>query len=293
MFPERVSRLIIDGVVNLEDWYNKFSEYKSFIDTDKVFAGFTEECFNAKERCALNSINNASFATAADLLGYINGFLQRLEEEPIPVYLNNTHYGAVTRKAVVVDGILPAMYSPSTSWPVLARILAELFNGNATPAFLQYSSSWFASIYTDDTNRVVSKNDNWKTGSKAPFRGIKELLNYTLSQEAVSTLVSKYFGSAAFDLAAWPIPTTHSFHPRYYPKHPRFKTATPILILSAEFDPVCPLSSARKALDSFEGSGLVVQKSYGHCAVSMPSLCTAKHIRQYLYKGILPVRDSL
>jgi hypothetical protein len=51
---------------------------------------------------------------------------------------------------------------------------------------------------------------------------------------------------------------------------------------------VCPLISARKALDSFEGAGFVEQKSYGHGTISMASLCTAKHLQRYYSDGILP-----
>ena len=47
MFPDRVSRLIIDGVSNLDDWYNTFLDEESLVDTDNVYAGFVEECFRS------------------------------------------------------------------------------------------------------------------------------------------------------------------------------------------------------------------------------------------------------
>jgi len=91
-----------------------------------------------------------------------------------------------------------------------------------------------------------------------------------------------------FDRASWTIPTSHSFRPRYHPEFPRVKTAEPILVLSTTWDPVCPLVSAQKAANSFEGAGLVEQKSYGHCSLSMPSLCTAEHARRYFNEGVIP-----
>jgi pimeloyl-ACP methyl ester carboxylesterase len=288
MFPERVSRLVIDGVVSLDTWYNKFSDYKELLDTDRAYAGFIEECFNAKENCALNSIKKTSFGTASDMRRYIDNFIQKLEEEPIPVYLSNTRYGAVTRENVVTNGILPALYQPVPAWSKLAKNLANLVKGNATQAFIDYSTLWYASFITDDSTKFVVMNDNRKTGSEAPIHGIKAIVNYTLSLERPSMLMSRYLGSAAFDRAGWSIPTTHKFLPHYYPEYPRVKTAKPILILSNTYDPVCPLKSAQKAFSSFEGAGFVEQKSYGHCTPSMPSLCTAKHVRRYFHDGLLP-----
>lgn len=288
MFPDRVSRLIIDGVSNLDEWYNAFFFEESLSDTDKLYAGFVEECFKAKESCPLNSIKGKSFKSAADLKTYIDEFLKELEEEPIPVYLNNSNYGAVTRRSVVTNGIFPALYKPIPTWPILAKNLAALLSGNATPAYNAYSDSWVSSIIGDETNTFVVSNDNWKTGLKAPVHGLKPIQNYSLSVPEDSKLVSKYQGSDIFDRASWSIPTTHNFHPQYYPEYPRFKTAEPILVLSTTYDPVCPFISAKKAHNSFEGAGFVEQKSYGHCSLSMPSLCTAKHVQRYFNEGILP-----
>lgn len=288
MFPDRVSRLIIDGVSNLDEWYNLFFFEESLIDTDRIFAGFVEECFKAKEACPLNSIKGNSFKSSRELKSYIDDYLKDLEEEPIPVYLNNSNYGAITRRNIVTNGIFSALYKPTPAWPFLAGNLAALLNGNTTPAYNAYSDSWVASILGDETNTFVVMNDNWKTGLKAPVHGIKPIQNYTLSRPEMSVLVSKYEGSDVFDRASWSIPTTHKFHPQYHPEFPRFKTAEPILVLSTTWDPVCPLVSAKKAHNSFEGAGFVEQTSYGHCSISMPSLCTAKHVKRYFNEGVLP-----
>jgi hypothetical protein len=283
--------LIIDGVSNLDDWYNTFFDTESLLDTDRIFTGLVDECFSAKENCPLNSIKEKSFSTAAELKSYIYAFLENLEEEPIPVYLNNSNYGAVTRRGVTGNGIFPALYKPA-QWPLLAKNLADLLSGNATPAFNAYSDSWISAILTDETNIFVVSNDNWNTGYKAPFHGIKPIQNFSLSAPELSNLVSKYLGSDIFDRASWLIPTLHGFHPQYHPEFPRFKTANPILVLSTTYDPVCPLASAKKAHDSFEGAGFVEQESFGHCTISMPSLCTARHVKAYFNDGVLPERGA-
>lgn len=292
MFPNRVGRLIIDGVSNLDEWYNAFFFEESLTDTDNTYAGFVEECFKAKEACPLNSLKEKTFSSSKELKSFIDGFLADLEEVPIPVYLNASDYGSVTRRKVVTNGIFSALYKPAPSWVILAENLAALFSGNSTPAYNAYSDNWIANVLADETNDFVVKNDNRMTGEAAPYHGVKPIQNYTRSRPALSTLVSKYYGSDVYDRASWLIPTTHKFYPQYYPKFPRFKTAEPILVLSTTYDPVCPLASAKKAHNSFEGSGFVEQKSYGHCSLSMPSLCTAKHVNRYFNEGVLPGADT-
>ncbi len=93
MFPDRVARLIIDGVSNLDEWYNAFLFEESLIDNDDCYAGFVEECFKAKDRCPLNSIKKKPFKNSLELKSHIDNLLSDLDEEPIPVYVNNSHYG--------------------------------------------------------------------------------------------------------------------------------------------------------------------------------------------------------
>lgn len=287
MFPERVSRMVLDGVSNLDQWYNSFFFEESFTDTDKIYTGFLEECLKAREACPLQSIKGEHFKSAGQLQAYIDGFFRELEDEPIPVYLNSTDYGAITRRIIVINGILMALYKPR-SWPLLAQNLAELLNGNTTPAYNAYAESWVLKYLVDDSTIFIGLNDNRKTGHDAPVHGVKPVYNHTISRPEMSFLVSRYRGSDIYDRSSWSIPTTHDFQPQYYPKYPRIRTAKPILILSTTWDPVCPLISAKKAQNSFEGAHLVEQLSYGHCSLSMPSLCTVRHLRHYFNEGILP-----
>ncbi|KAF8846487.1 hypothetical protein BDZ45DRAFT_812288 [Acephala macrosclerotiorum] len=262
MFPYRIGRLVIDGVSNLDEWYNAFFFEESLIDADNVYAGFVEECFKAKDNCLLNSVRDTPFESAASLKSHIDDFLVHLEEEPIPVYLNNSNYGAVTRESIALNAIFPALYKPFSTWPSLAKNLAELLKGNATPAFQTYSDSWVAGIIADETNTFVISNDNLKSGPAAPVHGVKPVQNYTMALPELSKLVTRYQGSDTYERASWRLQTTHKFRPHYHPEFPRIKTAYPILVISTTYDLVYPLISAKKAHNSFEGAGLIEQKSY-------------------------------
>lgn len=283
--------MIVDGVSNLDEWYNASTSYEYLTDSDRIFAGFLEECFK-HDGCPLRSIDGTTFSSAEDLKQHVNDFLVELEKEPIPVYLNSSNYGALTRQRLVANGIFFALYSPKR-WPEMADILAQLLNGNATAAHLAYSESWVSDILIDSSNSFVVQNDNWKTGKEAPAHGIEAVRNLTKSVPQMSYLMSEYVGSDAYDRASWRIETTHSFRPKYWPDAPPVKTAYPLLILSTSWDPVCPLISATKTWKSFDGAGMVEQRSYGHCTMSMPSLCTAKHVRRYFNEGTIPKIGAL
>lgn len=287
MYPNRVGRLIIDGVSNLEEWYGLATFQEALIDTDRVLSGFFEECVKAGEACPFQPTKGELFTSATDLQSSFNEFLHKLDEEPIPIYINVSDYGSITRRSLISNGIFPALYRPM-SWPGLARNLNELLNGNYTPAYKAYSDDWISSVMGDDSGTLIQLNDNVKTGKDAPLHGIHDIRNHTSSLPELSSLMSRYTSAGAYNLASWTIPTTHRFHPRYSPDSPPTKTSYPILVLSTSWDPICPLISAKKAHRSFEGAGFLEQKSYGHSTISMPSLCTAKYVRQYFSEGKLP-----
>ncbi|GLB12307.1 hypothetical protein AtubIFM57258_009590 [Aspergillus tubingensis] len=140
IFPERVSRMVLDGINHLDEWYNSFLFEEYLTDTDKIFTGFVEECIKAKEACPLRSIKGEQLWSPSQLQSHIVSFLRELEEEPIPVYLSSTSYGAITRRSLVRNGIFFALYKPST-WPAFAHNLVELLNGNTTPAYNAYTDS--------------------------------------------------------------------------------------------------------------------------------------------------------
>ena len=123
MFPERVGRLVIDGVSDLDDWYNTFYFTEQFVDTDALYARFIEECHKAGENCSLNSIGSQSFETYADLKSYIDDLLINLDGNPIPYYVNASDYGKVTRHTVV-SRLVDALKSPR-GWPDFATSLGR------------------------------------------------------------------------------------------------------------------------------------------------------------------------
>ncbi|CAI7628644.1 unnamed protein product [Penicillium glandicola] len=264
LFPERSKRVIIDGVLNQFQWYEGVDLSESLADTDKVLDGFFNECMKAGAgSCAL-----ASLATSTpELRETVLSFMDQLRHQPLPVYINNTHYGILT-----YEKVWPPL------WTSLAENLHSLVQGNATPAFLAYSPEIERN---EDSIDVIELNDgltgppHWPQGKDPLLAQITPWFN--------QSLFSTLFLTMYYQKQQWAVPRTHSYMPRQ-----GVQTAHPLLILSTTYDPICPLVSARGANDAFAGSRVVEVEGYGHCSVAVASVCVAKHVRAFLYEGKLP-----
>ncbi|KAM7206556.1 Alpha/Beta hydrolase fold [Naviculisporaceae sp. PSN 640] len=283
LFPERSARIIIDGVANQFDWYNSPYDSEAFTDTDKVFQGFLSECTKAgPSKCALASISSDPQVLAEKLTTSIAA----LQDEPLSVYINSTVYGILDYWTVWDEAIFEALYRP-TMWYDLAKNLASLLQGNATDAFLAYGfespNAWNTTARGDALEFVmfndgVTGPDNFPK-DRASF--LDELLPFFNQSMFSATEYDTYFKKRA-----WTLGKTHGYKPV---RHGRpVKTRHPILILSTSYDPICPLISAKSALESFEGSRLIEVQGYGHCSVAVPSMCLAKLVREFFDEGKLP-----
>ncbi|KAK3293070.1 Alpha/Beta hydrolase protein [Chaetomium fimeti] len=276
MFPERAERVIVDGVAGQVDWYESLLDAEMMTDTDRVLEGFVDECVEAGEAdCALAGLAGSK----EELLELVVSGIAKLKDEPIGVYVNNTVHGVLDYWAVWHNGVFPALYKPA-SWRDLATNLASLLQGNATEAFLAYGreESWGS---LGDALKFVALNDGTSGSAKWPADRLElldQLLPFFNLSLFADTELDYYFSKQA-----WTVPHTHTFVPKE-----KVKTAHPLLLLSTTYDPVCPLVSAKGANEVFEGSRIVEVKGYGHCTISLPSLCVAHHVRNFLYDGKLP-----
>lgn len=274
LFPERSKRVIIDGVVNQFEWYEKNFELESMVDTDAVLYGFFDECMKAGiKNCELSSLATSTEALQRTVISY----METLKEEPISVYFNNTAYGVLDYEKILYNGFFPALYKPST-WFSLADNLYKLIQGNATDAFLAYGTDEEKSDESGDfvaLNDGLNGLDHWPQGKQEMLDWIMPWLNQSLF---ISWNLKSYFSKQH-----WNVPRVHSYVPRR-----GIQTAHPLLILSTTYDPVCPLISAHSANEAFLDSQIVEVKGYGHCSVAVASTCVMKIVREFLYEGKMP-----
>ncbi|KAF7301068.1 Abhydrolase-4 domain-containing protein [Mycena indigotica] len=282
MFPDNVGRLIIDGVVDSEDYYaTKWSN--SLKDTDKVLSLFAAGCVKAGQTgCPFYA------SSAEQILANIDSLALALRSKPIPVRASLSH--GLIDFSLFRATVFKALYSPYAQFRPLAQALAELTNGNAS-AFWELSalsrgdtpfqcgcnpseylfeslaeSRW--AVLCNDGARIPSDYDAWET--------------YYLALSKTSSFADQWT-IARMGCLAWPeFPKTNFRGPFVA------NTSFPLLLIGNTADPVTPLWSARKMSQGFGGSVVLTQNSAGHCSLSGPSICTQKAVRAYFVDGELP-----
>ncbi|PPQ82828.1 hypothetical protein CVT25_009203 [Psilocybe cyanescens] len=279
MFPDKIERMLIDGVVDAEDYYTGNGS-ASLVDTDKALDNFYMGCAEAgPEGCDF-------WAPTPDKIRQnLTKITQHIHSRPMPIKSGST-YG-ILDYAKLRKTIFTSLYSPFFSFPVLAKALAELAAGNGTSLYSMYPDQLVSECSCDpsthlydivfDSTTAITCNDFDYVPDDAHKAGkhLEMMLKVTQWGELWSSL--------RFNCIGWPkLPRTRFRGPFVG------KTSHPILLIGNTADPVTPLWAAKNMSRGFEGSVVLQQNSVGHCSISAPSLCTLQHVREYFQVGNLP-----
>ncbi|KAK7057859.1 Abhydrolase-4 domain-containing protein [Favolaschia claudopus] len=283
MFPDKVGRLVIDGVMDSEDYYaTEWS--KNLYDTDKTWMSFLNGCVDAgPSGCPL-------FApTAAEISAKIDDLYVSLRARPIPVRTETS--SGIVDFSMLRMRIFRALYSPYAAFPALAQALADLSNGNATTLFKMgevppFECACDASEYKYEDHAEAGAAIACNDGNQISPKYEDLLVHYEKLSKGSDW--ADIWESARMTCLAWPeFPKDHFQGPFIA------NTSFPLLVVGNTADPVTPLWAAKKMSKGFAGSAVLTQDSPGHCSLSAPSMCTQKHIRRYFFDGILPAADTV
>ncbi|KAF9562407.1 hypothetical protein CPC08DRAFT_663222 [Agrocybe pediades] len=278
MFPNKVERLIFDGIVDPDNYY-KGIWGNDLVDADKVMDSFFTGCHEAgPEECDFWA------PSADDIRKNLTSIYDTLRSRPIPVNTGKG-YGLVDY-ALVRGLVFRSLYSPFASFRPLATALAALAAGDASLTFdaafvpptkcsCDPSDGLFTNV-VDAQNAVLCNDGPDVPGDLASTEEYFDLISQTSQWGEI-------WASIRLGCVGWPkFPKDHFQGPLIAnPSHP-------ILLVGNTADPVTPLWAAKKMSKGFEGSVVLTQNSAGHCSISGPSVCTQKHIREYLVSGKLP-----
>ncbi|KJA18178.1 hypothetical protein HYPSUDRAFT_45494 [Hypholoma sublateritium FD-334 SS-4] len=285
MFPDKVERIVIDGVVDAEDYYKTLWAH-NLLDTDKAMNMFFSDCADAGPYlCAFWA------PTAADIERNLTTIFTSLSARPISVH-TNTSYGIVDY-TLLHHLIFGALYFPYATFPKLAQALAALTTGDARPIYEmaipapkfecscdENSGRAYASV--PDATMAILCND----GDVVPGD-----LDATQAYYDMMTKSSKWgdiWSNIRMGCVGWP-----SFPKNHFQGPFDANTSHPILIIGNTADPVTPLWAAKKMSTKFPGSVVLTQNTGGHCSISAPSICTMKYVASYFLTGNLPNPDTI
>ncbi|KAJ6531975.1 TAP-like protein-domain-containing protein [Mycena capillaripes] len=286
MFPDKVERIIIDGVVDTEDYFQTLWA-NNLVDADNVLQSFFDGCADAgPEGCAFYAPTPEAIAQNLTTL------YESIRARPISVR-TSSGYGLADFN-MLRGYILLAMYTPQVMFVPLANVLADLARGDG-------------SLLLENLLAVMSPFEcSCGDGeSQAPYIDMEALLAIRCNdgravpsgfeeaeQHYKNMTKSSSFGGLWAHLrnmcSGWPdIPKQHFQGPV------TGNTSVPLLIIGNTGDPVTSLWAAKKMSKAFPGSVVLTQDCGGHASLAAPSPCTWAHVREYFRSGTLPDPDTV
>jgi pimeloyl-ACP methyl ester carboxylesterase len=302
LYPDRVGRMVIDGVLELEDYYN--GGWENAIDeTDKVAEYFFRHCFEAGPALCQFHQNATSWQEIEQrYLALLDG----LKDEPIGVaeaFLDPSSPAyepgslpptpSVFKWTDLVSQMFGSLYylSPSVVLSTDYALVGVQTRDNALSAIsIKSRISNFSPDFDERQGRhLVVCLDSYGRSNYTKFNDYKVFVNTMYNR-------SNYGGLNVASLSG-PVCSQMNVQP---PESQRFDgvprvdgTDTPILFVSSAADPVTPLSSARKMNSLFPGSGLLVLNNSGHAAHFQASKCVSRYEAEYMRSGVLPPAGTL
>ncbi|CAH0051955.1 unnamed protein product [Clonostachys solani] len=253
MFPDRVERMILDGVLDAEQYYD--NDWRDVADQmDETIEKFSSLCHSAgPDKCSFWG------PTPTDITARMDRIILELQSHPVAV--SRAQSQGLPRLVTYSD--LKALlfnnfYAPRSGFPVIADVLHQLENGNAST--LAGMSNGLG--ITSDAGFVTRCVDSYRRNK---LTTIEEFKSYV--EDMVST--SKYIGDI------YPIFVETILCRSFRPQLPdsmviqnpisgiQRPTSFPILIASNTVDPGTPVKSARKLSSQFPGSVLLLQEGVG------------------------------
>ncbi|KAI9741172.1 MAG: hypothetical protein M1834_002885 [Cirrosporium novae-zelandiae] len=285
MYPDRVGKLVLDGVVDPDD-YAVTGWSRNLDDTDQVLEAFYSTCSAAGLQCAIGGTRGIEGVRAI-----VEETLEHLKQHPLPV--QGRHGPAIITHSDLVWLMFGELYSPIKGFPKLARLLADITQGNGTAFAEMKESETEISCPSSTTPQYMHD-----TGSMAVLCGDGYPSRFNQSQVDFKKYWNDLQSQSALFADAWARITLSCIGWSVVPKW-RYggsyggTLSGPILFASETFDPVTPLQNARKMSEKFSPSSMIEQSGFGHCTLAMPSGCTAKIIREFFQTGEMPSSNTV
>ncbi|XDG01779.1 hypothetical protein ABKA04_001394 [Annulohypoxylon sp. FPYF3050] len=288
MFPDKVGRVILDGVVDFDHYVSPMLDNAIF-DTDAIWNKFFDYCAEARNRCPFYQLGD----TPEDIKIRVDNLMNWLEKEPAIALPYRINVPVLVTASDIKMLIFSGLYSPIASFPAIAIYLKAILDDNLSlmipnpvPTILCHNLT--LPQWPDDAQKVIGCSDK-------RYKLNEDLDGLQARFEAMANFSSfaDVWMNVGFNLPCngWDIETKDP--PMRWDDHPAHKqepidTSFPVLFMSNHFDPVTPLRSALKMTRKFSGASIIEQFAEGHCTVACVSLCMIGHVQAYFNKGIVP-----
>lgn len=176
MFPERVGRIVLDGVVNADLYYN--NDYSvNIIQADDAMSKSSSLCHSAgPDTCSFWGPSPENITSRLDSLVHQlqNHAISNAQSRGIPKMVTYSDLKAV---------FLTSLYTPIASFPTMAGILHQIEHGNVSALAGKFEES----IIPGDANHVINCADAYRRNKLTSIEEFKGYVEDTASK-------SKYIG---------------------------------------------------------------------------------------------------
>ncbi|KAF2662190.1 hypothetical protein K491DRAFT_585910, partial [Lophiostoma macrostomum CBS 122681] len=256
LYPDRVRRMILDGVVDAPGWY-KGTNWGDLRQVDECVQSFFNTCYAAGLKCALNK----GAKSPADIQARFDAVLKDIEAYPIPVFDPRlVSMPVVIEIDHVLSLVFAALYSPLQRFPFLAEIFEALER-------------------RDGTEFVKSQ----KFGKLSLMQGPPLFRSLSLSPPKSQIFDGKPFLDDSGQVRCRYLTNVGSKFAQ------PINTSTPILFLTNALDPITP--SATEMSSIFTDSIVLTANATGHCMTD--SKCSRGYVKKYLATGQLPPKNAM
>jgi pimeloyl-ACP methyl ester carboxylesterase len=307
MHPDRVGRVVIDGVVDPADHYAG-AWLTQLQNSDAVVTELCRACFEAgPKNCTL-----FTGSSAADVEDRFTRAMMSLKASPLPVVLPSTNTsigGTLLGPDIITYGdvhlyLLSGMYFPFAMAEELFNLVHALESRNTTlPKLANLVALKQAKLVPDDCEQSGPLSDQCipYVSMMGSFQSISCMDGgggpTNLTRDKFHDYLVKLRAQSQWVSPSWArnklVCLGHDFPPAWRPdldfvNRQLQNTSHSLLIIGNTHDPVTPIGNAHRISTLFPGSVVLRQDSEGHCSHSNPSLCTAKVVREYFQTGELP-----
>lgn len=127
MYPDRVGRFILDGVVDTREWYSS-QLYGDYSDANAILDKFAGYCQTASTRCQFHKRGDSTQSIRVRM----RQVLDSLQHNPIGFIDRSTGMPTVFTHAQLMGEIFKGLYKPMTQFPIIADWLMALESRNST-----------------------------------------------------------------------------------------------------------------------------------------------------------------
>ncbi|KAL7940662.1 TAP-like domain-containing protein [Trichoderma barbatum] len=295
MHPGRVGRMVLDGVMDVEDYARGPGFTTNLEDADAITNEFFRTCSEVGPKlCPLVKEGESSESLEKRFWDAVDD----LKKRPRGVINPDTGSATAITDVDMRFAFTPSNYNPISAWKKTGGMYAEALAGNFTgllgtlTRIGQIPNPSWACQASDDTDGLYAYMCT--DGEDVTDKDFSYWADYAEKLSKQSKIRGDTWAALRFTCSSWKFRSDNKFNgpwttPAAIPNGTDDTPLAPILFISNRLDPVTPVSSARRMREMHTGAALVVQESMGHCALSSASSnCTDKIVSEYFDTGKVP-----